>query len=96
MDFWCSEFQQRSACSADSNGRPLLRTADKPCLGLNGTNYHMGRNRQVVGEYEHYGDYVYSQEAMRIISEHDLQVPLFYCTPSRDWHDTLSRASDLL
>jgi hypothetical protein len=47
---------------------------DEPCWGQNGTNYHMGRNGQVVGDFEHYGDYVYSQEAMRIIAEHDPQV----------------------
>ena len=53
--------------------------ADKPCWGLNGTDYRMGANGAVQGDINHYGDYVYSQEAMKIISEHDLQIPLYFC-----------------
>ena len=56
-----------------------MRTADKPCWGLNGTDYRMGANGAVQGDINHYGDYVYSQEAMKIISEHDLQIPLYFC-----------------
>ena len=58
----------------------MVRTADKPCWGLNGTDYRMGANGAVQGDINHYGDYVYSQEAMKIISEHDLQIPLYFCT----------------
>ena len=57
----------------------MVRTADKPCWGLNGTDYRMGANGAVQGDINHYGDYVYSQEAMKIISEHDLQIPLYFC-----------------
>ena len=39
----------------------------------------MGANGAVQGDINHYGDYVYSQEAMKIISEHDLQIPLYFC-----------------
>ena len=67
----------------DSDGRPLLRPADKPCWGLNGTDYRMGANGAVQGDINHYGDYVYSQEAMKIISEHDLQIPLYFCAQLR-------------
>ena len=69
---WCRDCR-------DSDGRLLLGTADKPCWGLNGTDYRMGANGAVQGDINHYGDYVYSQEAMKIISEHDLQIPLYFC-----------------
>ena len=61
----------------------MVRTADKPCWGLNGTDYRMGANGAVQGDINHYGDYVYSQEAMKIISEHDLQIPLYFCAQLR-------------
>jgi hypothetical protein len=38
----------------------------------------MGKNGQVVGDLEAFGDYQYTQEAMRIIREHDTTIPLFY------------------
>ena len=38
----------------------------------------MGKNGMVQGDLEAFGDYQYSQEAMRIIGEHDVSIPLFY------------------
>ena len=29
---------------------------DKPCWGENGTDYHMGKSEQVIGDFKHYGD----------------------------------------
>ena len=69
---------------------------DKPCWGKNGTSYHMGRNGQVVGEMEHYGDHVYTTEAMRIISEHDLQVPLYFYIAFQCNHEPLEAPDDFV
>merc|ERR550525_2084494 len=52
--------------------------SDKPCWGRNGTSYHMGKNGQVVGDIAHYGDAVYTKEALRIIGQHDPKIPLFF------------------
>ena len=80
---------------ADANAIDFWCT-DKPCWGKNGTDYHMGKNKQVVGDYEHYGDYVYSQEAMRIISEHDLQVPLFFYIAFQCNHEPLEAPDEFI
>ena len=69
---------------------------DKPCWGKNGTSYHMGRNGQVVGEMEHYGDHVYTTEAMRIISEHDVQVPLYFYIAFQCNHEPLEAPDDFV
>ena len=80
---------------ADANAIDFWCT-DKPCWGKNGTDYRMGKNKQVVGDYEHYGDYVYSQEAMRIISEHDLQVPLFFYIAFQCNHEPLEAPDEFI
>ena len=52
---------------ADANAIDFWCT-DKPCWGKNGTDYHMGKNKQVVGDYEHYGDYVSSLSFVSALS----------------------------
>jgi hypothetical protein len=37
-----------------------------------------GKNGMVQGDLNSFGDYMYTQEAIRIISEHDVDIPLFY------------------
>lgn len=99
-------------CTAESdpgNGYVYLKAAglsttnmidfwctDKPCWGLNGTNYHMGRNGQVVGDFKHYGDYVYSQEAMRIINEHDQQIPIYFYIAFQCNHEPLEAPDEFV
>ena len=51
---------------------------DRPCTGLNGTAFHMGRNGMVQGSLTSFGDYQYAQEAIRIIKEHDTDIPMFF------------------
>jgi len=68
----------------------------EPCWGLNGTSYHMGRNGQVVGDDQHYGDLVYTKEALRIIAEHDIQVPLFFYIAFQNNHEPLEAPDDYI
>lgn len=69
---------------------------DKPCWGMNGTTYHMGRNGQVVGDIEHYGDEVYTQEALRIIGKHNPSVPLFFYIAFQNNHEPLEAPDEYI
>ena len=51
---------------------------DKPCWGRNGTEFTMGRNGQVVGRDHDYTDWQATQECIRIVNEHDTDIPLFF------------------
>jgi|EP01046_Picozoa_sp_COSAG06_P064847 arylsulfatase B len=51
---------------------------DKPCWGKNGTEFVMGENGQVVGRDHDYTDWQATQECIRIVKEHDVDIPLFF------------------
>eukprot|EP00928_Gymnodinium_smaydae_P072564 TRINITY_DN55905_c0_g1_i1.p1 TRINITY_DN55905_c0_g1~~TRINITY_DN55905_c0_g1_i1.p1 ORF type:complete len:491 (-),score=38.67 TRINITY_DN55905_c0_g1_i1:98-1456(-) len=66
-----------------------LWCTDRPCWGKTGPTYHMGRNGQVVGDDDHYGDSMFTNEAIRIINAHDPQIPLFFYIAFQNNHEPL-------
>eukprot|EP01043_Picozoa_sp_COSAG02_P021419 COSAG02_NODE_1088_length_14670_cov_237.088326_5_plen_102_part_00 len=50
----------------------------------------------MVGDFKHYGDYVYSQEAMRIITEHDVQIPMYFYIAFQCNHEPLEAPDEFV
>jgi len=66
-----------------------LWCTDRPCDGRAGKHFHMGRNGQVVGDEEHYGDHMFANEAIAIIKDHDPMIPLFFYVAFQNNHEPL-------
>jgi hypothetical protein len=64
-----SKFAARAGLGNGSNVIDLWCT-DRPCTGENGSAFAMGKNGMVQGQLSSFGDWMYTQEAIRIIGEH--------------------------
>ena len=56
----------------------------------------MGGNGQVVGDINHYGDKIYTDEAMKIIGEHDIGIPLFFYIAFQCNHEPLEAPDEYI